>query len=199
MNDETPDIEKTAQDLSEKLNVDIDWARRISPDELLWLLDHCPFLQIINTEVLLDKEEEGPKIITAESSGWDIHVYVDAMSSSPGKFLFGGGDFRILTEDDDDDGGEGGEIVNPGKGTIFNQAFMTAAEMVSLAKRLGWTMIQIVDGHPRMVRAAWIKASELGLDVEGFSPSEYDEAVRKRVNLSSEEMQSLRKKMQSGR
>ncbi len=59
---------------------------------------HYPFLQILSTEPEFP-EVIVPKFYTA-ISGWDIHYYGAAMSSSPGKYLFGPGNPEI--EDDDE-------------------------------------------------------------------------------------------------
>src|SRR4051812_23041954 len=87
------DFDHLIEDASEKLHVDINWMRRISPEEILYLLDHCPYLQIVNPEVSL--EEKKLNLVLGDS-GWTIHDYGDAMSASLGDLLFGGGDFRIL-------------------------------------------------------------------------------------------------------
>jgi len=182
------DLEKNIQDMAKKLNVDIDLLREISPEEIQYLLDHCPFLQIVGPTVELKETEV--KIVQSES-GWDIHDYGDALSSSPGRLLFGGGDFRLYL-DEDEEGGSGGAIINPGKGTIRNQAFVTASEMVMMAQEHGWGSIAIRDGHPLMKRAAWIKAGELNMGVEGFEPTGDDKRVRERVTQSSDEFKTLK-------
>lgn len=170
-------IEKTIQEASKKLHIDIDVLREISPEEVQYLLDHCPFLQIVGPEMALEKEAF--KLIQSES-GWDIHDYGDALSSSPGRFIFGGGNFRIHLDDEDEEGG-GGDVINPGKGTVVNQAWVTAGEMMTIAHERGWNFITIVDGHRIMKRAAWIKATELGITVDGFEPTLEDERIRERV------------------
>ncbi|MCB1826837.1 MAG: hypothetical protein KDH94_00330 [Coxiellaceae bacterium] len=180
------DLENTIQEASEKLNIDIDILRAITPEEVQYLLDHCPFLQIVGPEKKIKKPDV--KLIQSDS-GWDIHDYGDAMSSSPGRFIFGGGDFRISLEGEDDNGGD---VINPGKGTVVNQAWVTAGDMINLAQQKGWKFLTIVDGHAIMKRAAWIKASELGITVDGFEPSLEDERVRKLV-LESGEAFKLRK------
>ena len=119
-----------------------------------------------------------------------IHNYGDAMSSSPGHLLFGGGDYRINLEEDEDDEGSG--VVNPGKGTIWKQAFDTAAEMVSLAKESGWSAVNIVDGHPMMKWAAWMQAADEHLGVDGYTPTEKDLLRRERVKRSEIDDEKLR-------
>ena len=196
MNDTTnenknEDIEHTIEQVSKRLHVDIDWAREITVEELRYLFDHCPFLQIVNPEPTIDEQYDEVRIITAEASNWEIHDYGDAMSSSPGKFLIGGGNFRIYSDEDGGDQGGGGPI-NPGKGTLVAQAFNTAAEMIAIAKERGWKAVQIIDGHPIMERAAWMKADASGLEVRGFAPSEKDINLRNRIEMSAEDLESLR-------
>ena len=124
-----------------------------------------------------------------------MHDYGDAICCSPGHFIIGGGYFRISLEDEEDEdeeGGEGGGVVNPGKGTIYKQAFDTAFEMVKLANVHGWEGITIVDGHPLMLRAAWIASTALeGLVIAGFHPTDYDQKVRERFMMSQDDTQSL--------
>lgn len=187
------DIEARLKDVSEKLKIDVNVLRDISPEEIQYLLDTCPYLQIVDT-VLHYIDEEPPEVqfINGEF-GWKIFDYGDALSSSPGEGILGLSEYpRVLG--DEDDGDEGG-----GKGTIWNQAFMTAAEMVAIAKAHGWKGIQIIDGHRVMKRGAWIKALSEGLPVVGFEPSAEDEKVRKRVGMSSSEIEALRHKIKPGR
>lgn len=187
------DINQDIQKIADKLHIDLDWARGIRPEDILWLLDHCPFLQIVNPHVSLDEGSAGPEIVQAQTSGWDVHVYPDAMSSSPGRFLFGGGDFRILSDDDE---GGGGRIINPGKGTIYNQTIVTGMDMVNLAVARGWKAIQVVDGHPRMIRGAWLEAQRLRLPFSGYTPSEDDMRVLERFLQTPEEFEAIRRQVQ---
>lgn len=188
---EGEDIEKHIHEASKKLNVDIDVLREISPEEIQYLLDRCPFLQIVGPTMEFDPDEV--RIVQSES-GWDIQDYGDAISSSPGRLLFGGGNFRVSFDDEDDEGGSGGEIINPGKGTVRNQTIVTASDMILMAQERGWENITIVDGHPRMKRAAWIKATECGISVDGFEPTVEDERVRALVFQSAGEFKSIKPK-----
>ena len=148
----------------------------VNPSDILYLAERWQFLQVVesggNKPAL-----ETPELITAKS-GWTIINYGDAMATSPGKFLFGGGYFRIFGDDDDD---EGGGIVNPKKGTIFKQAFDSAAEMIQLAKEFGWDGVQIVDGHPNMQRAAWVEACRIGVRLDGYKADIEAEKTRRRI------------------
>lgn len=186
-------VNELIDEMSKKLKIDPDVARKITPEEIHYLLDHCPFLQMVDTHASYEPVQEEVRIVTAESSNWDVHDYGDALCSSPGKFIFGGGFYHLSDDDDDDAGGSG--IVNPGKGTVYNQAFQTACEMVKMAVAHGWGGLRIVDGHPMMIRAAWIKASQQGLAVDGYEPTAYDHSVRERIALSSTEFEVLRQQV----
>ncbi|MDF1759998.1 MAG: hypothetical protein P1U40_05645 [Coxiellaceae bacterium] len=162
----------------------------IKPLDILYLFDKFPFLQIVDTRVEVDPPTE-PAFITADRSGWTIYDYGNAMSASPGLLLWGGGDFTIPEE-----GEKGGEIINPGKGTIVNQAYETAVEMIRIADERGWEGLLIVDGHPLMQWAAWVEAYDRGFVVEGFEPSEKDFAKRRLIRRNKEDEEQLRRKIQ---
>ncbi len=177
--------------VSKKLNIDVDILRDISPAEIQYLLDHCPFLQIVDT-VLHYIGETPPEVQFVDAqSGWRILDYGDAMSSSPGEKILGFAEYKRIKDDGEEDGG--------GQGTIWNQAFITAIEMVELAHLHGWKGIQIVDGHRLMKRGAWIKASQLGLPVVGFEPTEKDEKIRERIDMSPNEYELLRHKAKNNK
>lgn len=160
------------------------WDRAVTPEEIQYFLDRWPYLQILSSNII-DPFEQVEQV-TAKSN-WIILNYGDAMASSPGKFLFGGGDYRIgvkRKKKEDDDDGDGGALVNPDKGTIWRQSFETAAEMAALAKKLGWEGIHIVDGHPNMKWAIWMHAMDAEMSLTGFEPSERDVERRERVKRS---------------
>lgn len=188
-NNNQTNIDSLIREAADKLHVDLDWARSISAAEIIYLLNHAPFLQIINSEETSTQQEV--KLVESKS-GWTIHDYGNAISSSPGRYLYGGGYFRVYADDEDEEGGEGGGIVNPNKGTLVKQAFDTAMEMVEIAKARGWKKITIVDGHPIMERAAWIKAEKLGLEVTGFIPEKRDYQVRSLLDLPAGDFDKLR-------
>ncbi len=179
------DVKNTENELSaelqealKKLNLnDTDWARALSPEEILYLLSQCPFLQIVSTGEVQALEE--PEFITAKS-GWKIHYYGNAMSSSPGELLFKSSDFR------QDDGGESGKS---GRGTIVKQAFDTAADMIAFAQKRGWRGVHIVDGHPLMVWAAWMQAQDDAYSITGYTPDEKE--IKKRERLKRSEIEDL--------
>ncbi len=152
----------------------VDWSTAIKPSDILYLLDHCPFLQIVSAQARPTHEV---KIIKAPS-GWDVLDYGDAMTSSPGKLLFSDlEDFKRILKEEDENSGKG----RTGRGTIYQQTFDTAAFMVAQAIAMGWHGIHIVDGHPKMQWAAWMAALDNQLSVSGFEPSKEDLAKRERV------------------
>lgn len=147
----------------------IDWSRPITMQDVQYLYDHYPFLQLLSIDPHFDAGVD-PKFITV-SSNWIVHDYGDALCSSPGRFLYGG------YVDEDEEGGTEGGSANPGKGTIVKQAVDTATEMVSIAIEKGWPGIDIIDGHELMKWAAWNEAQNHNMVMNGYEP---DEAAHKR-------------------
>jgi hypothetical protein len=188
MTDKKDDIGQSLEDISKKLQIDIDVLRKVSPREMQYLLDMCPFLQIVDT-VLHYTDQAPPEVQFIEArSGWKILDYGDAMTASPGEHILGLGGYRRVDEDGDESGG--------GHGTIWNQAFLTATEMVEIAQARGWKGIQMIDGHRVMRRGAWIKALAAGLPVSGFKPTQEDERVRQRVEMDDIAYQTFRHQVQ---
>jgi hypothetical protein len=193
-NNDGNDIQENLDAVSEKLKIDVNVLRDISPEEIQYLLDCCPFLQIVDT-VLHYIDEEPPEVQFIDAkSGWKVFDYGDAMSSSPGEMILGMGEYRRVLSGED-----GGDEGGGGKGTIWNQAFMTASEMVEIAQQRGWKGIQIIDGHRVMKRGAWITALSAGLPVVGFEPTAEDDKVRKRVDMSASEIEALKHKIKPPR
>lgn len=188
MAEQNDNLDDTVKRIVDKLNVPVDWARHISPEEILFLLDKVPFLQMLNPDAGLVSSED-VRVVQA-NSGWDIQVYGnDSMASSPGRLMMGGG-FR--TGEDDDEEGGGGQLIDPCTGTVVKQAWDTAQQMVDMAKEQGWASINIADGHPLMTRAAWVQAKGVGLAVEGFEPTAHDEKVRQLVGRSDLDIESIK-------
>jgi hypothetical protein len=152
----------------------IDWNRPVRPEDVQYLLTRYPFLQIINS----DAKFEGAMKVTfvPTKSGWVIHDYGDAMSASPGELLFGsyGKDLSVLEEE----GGEGGE---GGSGTIVNQAYITAQEMVALAIQKGWAGVEVIAGTTLMQWAAWMAAQDRNFSLIGYEPNKEAQDKRARV------------------
>lgn len=183
LSEESP-VSEELEAAAERLGVEVDILREVSPEELRYILDLCPFLQVVDTVLhYIDEPPPDVQFIQAQS-GWKIFDYGDAMCSSPGEHILGLYDSSKRNKKEGD--GEGGD------GTIWYQAISTAAEMVAMARARGWKGLQIVDGHCIMKRSAWIKALEEGLPVAGFEPSEADKKVRARVSMSQSEYETLR-------
>lgn len=163
----------------------------VRPSDIEWFANHWQFLQVVESSGIQQPLEQ-PQLIEAKS-GWTIINYGNAMSTSPGKFLYGGGYSQIFLGGDESDD-EGGGIVNPKKGTIFKQAFDSAAEVIRLAKEWGWAGVQIVDGHPSMQRAAWVEACRIGIRMDGYTADVDAEKKRRRiVSASIDEMRAALK------
>lgn len=158
---------------------EIDWSGPIRHEDVLYLLTRYPFLQIINTEADFSATVQ-PSFITTPS-GWVVHDYGDAMSTSPGEQMYGDYSWDQLWEKAQKEKDEGGEGGTTGKGTIVKQAFETAQEMVFFAIDKGWSGIQIVDGSPLMQWAAWVAAVDREFPIEGFEPTEADKEKRIRL------------------
>ncbi len=173
---------------------DVDWENfiAITDEDVQYLLDRCPFLQIINTAATED-DDFTPSIIRADS-GWLIHTYSNAMSSSPGHLLYRDGFSGAHADDDQVGGDEGGGAARsaPAGGTIIKQAFDTAAQMVALAiEKYGWQAIRIVDGHPLMKWAAWVSTAGTGVDIFGYKPGDKEQEKYKRLARSDSEIEKL--------
>lgn len=148
------------------------WDRPIRHQDVEYLLRQYPFLQIVSTEPTF-ADEEGTKLVEIPN-GWVVHDYGDAMSTSPGKQLYGPGAPDVKKEDEG--GSEGG-----GSGTIIKQGFDAAHSMVLLAVEKQWAGIQIVSGTQFMQWAAWMAAEDRNIPIKGYEPSQADKLKRKRV------------------
>jgi len=173
--------------------------RPVTHKDVDYLCNKYPFLQMVNIEAKFEGEIT-PKFITSQS-GWTIHDYGNAMSASPGEFLFGGGNYKAFLEEilkgeiKEEEGGKGGVGgVNPGKGTIVKQMFDTAVEMVKLAIKK-WPGIEIIDGTNLMKWAAWLAAKEKDYTLEGFDPEEEDIKKYERVTKHKLTVQQLGEKL----
>ena len=158
-----------------------EWGRKITSEEIQYLKDHYYYLQVVASAG--GQPLTSVELITAKSSDWNIIDYGDAMGSSVGEFIFSCGYFKDDTPQEGDD--DGGTLVSPGKGTLINQAFLTAQEMIEMAIARGWRGAHIVAGHPLMTRSAWIAAEKGGLRVTGFEPGRKDQRIKRLVSTSS--------------
>ena len=160
--------------------------RPLTPKDALYLIDQCPFLQIVNADYATYGEVDF-KVVRLKS-GWDLHHYGDAMSASPGRLLFGLG-ARHSEDGTDDDEGSGG------KGTIVKQAVDAAMQMVELAIEKNWGGIMAVDGHPLMLWAAWVKCSESGLTLQGYTPTDTDYLRLGRAEMTPEQIDAIKQRL----
>lgn len=162
------------------LSVLPDFFRPVTQKEIEALLYRCPFLQCIGPELPMEQRyPDEPRFIEAQS-GWKIFDYADALSTSFSDLFVGDWKEALsfdlseasatesLQIDEADDEGSGGQ------GTLFHQAIITAEEMMEIAHRRGWDAVLLIDGHPLMKRAAWLKANALGVQFNGFEPTDED-------------------------
>lgn len=174
-----------------RANATFSWDLR-TPD-IQYLIDRCPFLQIVDTKVVTDPPPE-PEFTTLKS-GWTLYDYGNALSCSPGLYLYAGGDFRMRVAGEEDDGDEGA-IINPGKGTLINQIYETAIEMVEIADDRAWEGLLIVDGQELMKWAAWVEAYDRGFHIYGYEPGDKAFAKRRRIRRTVKEEEEIRRVIQ---
>lgn len=163
----------------------------LKPSDIKYLYNKFPYLQVVDTRVEVSPPPN-PTFIKADPSGWTIFDYGNAMCASPGLLLWGGGDFSIETEGDPST-----QVINAGKGTLVNQAYETAIEMIRIADERGWEGLLIVDGHPLMKWAAWVEAYDRGFVIEGYEPLDGDFERRHKLRRKKEEEEELRQKVQA--
>ncbi|MFA6409706.1 MAG: hypothetical protein WCW01_05990 [Gammaproteobacteria bacterium] len=184
-----------------------DVFRNVTSEDVANLLNLYPFLQMVSTTALFVGGMV-PSFVKSRS-GWTIHDYGDAMSSSLGYDLYKAGEYtdmalldklfaenleaeqRRKTRESNEDKTEqaSGEDVNVEAkplGTIVKQAYDTASEMVEIAYYKGWKGIQIIAGSPVMQWAAWSAAQDYELEVLGFTPDKIAELKRRRVKTVPE-------------
>ncbi|MGB6976424.1 MAG: hypothetical protein WBE18_03095 [Gammaproteobacteria bacterium] len=153
--------------------------RPVTHKDVEFLVNQYPFLQLISTNPEM-ANVMNPKFITA-LSGWVIHDYGIALSSSPGNYLLGGYAPLYAKISEDEEGGGSARGLEPGKGTVVNQTVVTAAQMIALAIEKGWPGVEIVDGTYLMKLAAWMAAEDREYKLTGFEAKEKDKAKRERI------------------
>ncbi len=166
------------------------WGRPVTPDEVAYLYDQYPYLQLLDN-ISLAEAGGGPKagqqwdveVLKTKCAGWQLLDYGFAFSTSPGEKLFQGG-----FQDDDEDGGSSGT----GDGTLVKQSFDVAGELVNRAIEKGWRSFYITGGHPRMKWAAWWHATQKGIAVGGYMPTIEDYAKQEVIGRSEEEEKEIR-------
>jgi hypothetical protein len=175
-----------------------------------------PFLQIINTSSIYSRVVNVKFYHT--SSGWIIHDYGDAMSSSPphevenylnnllarsageaiahaesltaevDAIVAAEGGEPSVGEGEGSEGGEGGVGDASGgeggedfAGSIIKQQADVAYLLVELAKKKGWTGVEMVAGTKLMQKYAWIAAQLQNVKLNNYSPTAEDRRSLDRV------------------
>ncbi|MFT3741329.1 MAG: hypothetical protein QM752_01390 [Gammaproteobacteria bacterium] len=141
----------------------LEWNRPITPAEVKFLLSQYPYIQVINSEATW--EETIIPRFKRVMSGWVIHDYGEAMSTSAGQYLFGPGNPEAmpLTEEEEESSG--------GQGTIIKQSFNSAIALVEMAMEKGWPGIEIVSGTDFMQWAVWAAAQLQHFPIIGYEPT----------------------------
>lgn len=153
----------------------IDWGK-VNHSDILYLLYLYPFVQMISSNpvweaTIIPHFRKAP-------SGWLMHDYGQALSCSPGKYLFGAGNPEISEEDSES---------GSGRGTIVKQTVITAEAMVRWAMEKGWPGLEIVAGTDLMKWAIWMAAQDRNFLVLGYVPTPQDQEKRERIRrLKSE-------------
>ena len=194
------ELEKEIRAKAEKLGVKVEELLMLpmTHENILHLLDLCPYLQIVNSESNSNMTPL-PKLIEAQS-GWIIYDYGDAMCASPGDLLFSDNlpDPPFLYGLGTKAGGAEDDESGTGRGTILKQSVDTAAEMIFLAIQRAWGGATIVEGHPRMKWAAWIMAGDHEYNLSGYEPSAEDVERRKRLRRSRSEIDEICLRVKKG-
>lgn len=164
----------------------IDVHRPVTHRDIEYLLSQYPYIQMINPNE--GESTPYPVRLVKTKTGWVIHDYGDAMSTSPGELLYGPGkaEKKDEAEGGGDEGGAGDMIADPGSGTIVKQTFDMGQELIALAKQKGWSAIYVVSGTPLMTWSAWLAAKENNVKLDGYNPSKQDKAKGKRVEQMRE-------------
>jgi hypothetical protein len=183
-------IEKSKEKLLQKYATE--WSGDFTVEEIEALLNRMPYLQMCNGDVEVEYDQE--IAFVRSKSGWLVHDYWHALASSPGEHLF---NTDMIDEDDTTGTGRSGIGMPPGVGTIVKQAFDTAEQMVSLAKKRGWKGVYLVDGHRKMKWAAWVAAQAVGLEVYNFEPSENERDRLARLRRNEAVIDKLRVDLRS--
>ncbi len=152
----------------------IDWSKPIRHEDVLYLLRLYPYVQIISSNPQWE-ETIIPQFRRA-GSGWLIHDYGQAMSSSPGPYLYGPGNPE-LGEAKEREGGEGGG----GFFSVTIQGLITAEAMIIWAMEKGWPGVEIISGTEFMKWAIWMVTQDRNYPSLGFEPSEVDKAKHERI------------------
>ena len=177
-----------------------DVFRPITHNDLIFLLNMHPFVQVINPVGSFDGEII-PKIIELEN-GWRIIRYGnDAICSSPGEYVFSSGDNDAFMqsiaagkgkkEDGSADSGDIGALTGTGKGTIVKQTHDTLIEILNMVVNSQWQGIELVDGTPLMKQMLWLLCEEKGLKLAGYDPDIEDKEKLERERRNKKRFAKL--------
>lgn len=143
-------------------------ARPITQQEIEFLLDQHPFIQVVNTEGTFDGERID---FLSSKSGWTIFSYKNAMCASLGNFLPATEYIEPIEPN------SANPVSKLDIGTIYKQAATTAQDILAIAIRDKWKGIEIINGTPFMKWVLAIFARIHGLQLFGF---EFDQDAENR-------------------
>lgn len=177
-----PESDSPLVSILDKLRLDLNnWDRELTDAEIQYMFERFTHIQVATPNNPKLPTYSPPKI-THSQSGWAIINYGNAISSSPGEYLFnyaGLPQYHAMkkAKGEDDDGGDDGT----GIGTIHKQRFDTAEDIVKEALKNGWESIHVVDGDPNFIWALWVHAEKNGLSVTGYDFNESEQQRKERV------------------
>ncbi|CAL7959437.1 conserved hypothetical protein [Gammaproteobacteria bacterium] len=122
-----------------------------------------PFIQLVNTNAVFD--EELPLTFVKASTGWVIHDYGEAISTSA----------PYLAEQ------------QKTASSILDQA-KTIEEIGKLIATKGWISVEAIAGTQMMKRFVWIEAKRSKFDLVGYVPSASDEKCYDRLAKRAKDM-----------
>jgi len=160
------------------------YKRPINQQEFLGLLAQYPFVEICQFP-LDETEETGKPNVRLSDTDWLIYDYGNRLIAGPGRLRLGGFHMEdsstalspwdvkqsfIQAQADvaDDEEGEDG-----GSGTLHMQGILTAQQLAMMGITR-WNAIELVDGNPHLIRAAWMVGYEQDAVVAGFLPTDND-------------------------
>ena len=146
-------------------------ARPVTADDIAYLRARYAFLDICNGDVAEIPPVHLPAKITTAQSGWKIHDRGDRIIAGPGRLRYGA--YRLINEDDEEGGGGQGIIPI---GTLIQQMFDTAHEVIALAAQKPWPVAEILGGDPTLIRAAWMASKKQDVSLN-YSPTAADEQI----------------------
>ena len=112
-----------------------------------------PFLQVINSDAVFS-EETKVNFVPA-STGWTIHDYGEAISTSAPKNS--DGNSRILAQ------------------------YQTMADVATLIAAKRWAAVELISGTQKMQSFLWIELKRYDLELKGYEPSDNDKKLSERL------------------